>query len=170
VPQTKVVENIQIFLHAKFHIFLGPLSISSNIILTCLKDQNSKRKLNWKMGVRPFSPRRHSAAVPPGPISHASGPLPFPTPQSLPLGAHQSVPSVLQIPELSARVSPVAPILAAAVLHHITWSLPSLPPCCTGRPPSSPLCHHDVDTKHPATRIHAASLLPPPLLAHPSSL
>jgi hypothetical protein len=88
VSNTKVVANIQTYLHAKFHIFLSPLSISSNVILTCLKDHNSKRKLNWKKGPRPFSPHRPSAAVPLGPISHVSGPLPFPVPWSLPLGAH----------------------------------------------------------------------------------
>jgi hypothetical protein len=74
--------------------FSRPLSISSNVILTYLKDQNRKRKLNWKKGFEPFSPRRPSATVPPGPISRANNPLPFPAPRSLPLGAHLSVPSI----------------------------------------------------------------------------
>jgi hypothetical protein len=48
------VANIQIYLHAKFHIFLSPLSISTNVIPTSLKDQTRKRKLNWKKGLSHF--------------------------------------------------------------------------------------------------------------------
>jgi hypothetical protein len=35
MPTTKVVENIQIFLHAKFHIFLRFPTISPTFILSC---------------------------------------------------------------------------------------------------------------------------------------
>jgi hypothetical protein len=75
-------------------IFLSPLSVSSNVILTCLKDQNSKRKLNWKKGLELSSPRQPSAVVPPGPISRTSSLLLFPAPRSLPLGAHLSAHSL----------------------------------------------------------------------------
>jgi hypothetical protein len=173
----------QIYLHAKFHIFLSPLSISTNVILTCLKDQNNKRKLNWKKSLESFSPRRPSAAVPPGPISCASGPLPFLTPRSLPLGAHLSKPSIppnspAQRPrvtdgtisgrcrapshhlEHAVAVGQLLPCLFASLGHHV----PSLTKASRRPAASVDHCQGRCAATMPATRPRAASLLPPPLL------
>jgi hypothetical protein len=46
-PHTKVVANIQIYLYAKFHIFLGSSSISPIFILSCRFIQLEK-DLKWK--------------------------------------------------------------------------------------------------------------------------
>jgi hypothetical protein len=61
----KVVPNILIYLHAKFHIFLRCLSISFQFILTCLENQIEKRIKKWTKGVLGhFPPRRPNATAP----------------------------------------------------------------------------------------------------------
>jgi hypothetical protein len=55
MPNTKVVANIQIHLHAKFHIFLRSPSIST-ILFSPADLLNWKNDLNWKNHCGPFSP------------------------------------------------------------------------------------------------------------------
>jgi hypothetical protein len=97
------------------------------------------------------------------------------------LGPTCRCPLFPQIRQLSARVSPAAPIPAAAVLRPITWSLLSLAAnCCLTYAccwviltPRSLRRRHDIGAKHPTIRPRTTSLLPPPLLAPratPSSL
>jgi hypothetical protein len=52
MPNTKVVANIQIYLHKKFHIFMRFLGISFQFILTCMKNQIETRIEIGKRGSR----------------------------------------------------------------------------------------------------------------------
>jgi hypothetical protein len=58
-----------------------------------------KRKLNWKKGVGPFSPRRPRAALPPSPISRAKRPVTI---------SHTAVPATWG-PPVGALSSPIFP-------------------------------------------------------------
>jgi hypothetical protein len=70
VPNTKVVENIQIYLHAKFHIFLRSLSIFSIFISLLLIFQFGKGIKYWKNDHGPFPPSQPiSTALPAQPTS-----------------------------------------------------------------------------------------------------
>jgi hypothetical protein len=90
VPNTKVVANIPIYLHAKFHIFLRYLSISSNYYPTCLKNQKGKGNLKFENHHEPFSSAsaQHCSAIRP------SMPRSQPAPASLPVVAAKRAPHV----------------------------------------------------------------------------
>jgi hypothetical protein len=68
VPNTKVVANIQLYLHAKFYIFPNSLNISSQFILICLENQIENEFKLEKGGLGCFPPWR-PASTAPWPIS-----------------------------------------------------------------------------------------------------
>jgi hypothetical protein len=71
VPNTKVVVNIQIYLHAKFHIFLRSPSISLIFILSCRFMQLEKEFKMEKIIVGRFLRGRPSSAPTPDSLPRA---------------------------------------------------------------------------------------------------
>jgi hypothetical protein len=76
MPNTKVVANIPIYLHTKYHIFL-----SSQVFLLFLFSPadlfNWKKELNWKITVGCFLRGRPSLALPSAQSSVRSQPAPY---------------------------------------------------------------------------------------------
>jgi hypothetical protein len=145
VPNIKVVSNIQIYLHEKFHIFMRSLSISSNLFSHL--PQKSIRKGNsfWKILVGWFHRAGPKSVEPSGPVHCEDGPHPFPSPSSLPGGprvsAGQTVrDSCLSRAQLSGSPPPnslpcrtldgiVAAIPTIASNHHLRHRATALPAC-----------------------------------------
>jgi hypothetical protein len=67
-PNTKVVANIQTYLHAKFYIFLRSLSIYFQFIPTYLENQIEK-EFKLEKGVSGRFPPRRPASKAPRPVS-----------------------------------------------------------------------------------------------------
>jgi hypothetical protein len=131
-------------------------NFSSKLFLTYMKKQNRKGKLNWKRGLRPFSPHRPSAIVSPGPIPCVSRPVTVPTSRSPPAGIHLSGPSFPNPPLLLTHVSSLA-------------SSPSLRRPCVDS--FSPQCFHlCAHAREPSHRLlmpySVVSVLPAALLGH----
>jgi hypothetical protein len=90
VPNTKVVANIQIYLHVKFHIFLRPLKYSLYLFPRLPENLNGKRNSKIEKPCGPFSPRRPAFAVSRPISAHELARLTFPASLSLTDGVRLS--------------------------------------------------------------------------------
>jgi hypothetical protein len=130
MPNTKVVEKIQIYLLAKVHIFLRSLNISTIFILPYWFIQLEKEFKNQKMVVGRFL---HA-----GPALHRAQAAHAHAPQLLMVGTHPSALSLAPIPRLCSAhmATPVA--------------LPpmSRPPVTASVPQRSHLCAHTLELSH----------------------
>jgi hypothetical protein len=174
------VAKILIYLHAKFHIFLRSLIISSNYYPTCL--ENQKGKSEFKIGKSSWAvfsaPAQHNSV--PAQTRARDRPITACAPQSPPPGAHMSgsnspIPSpALADPhhrrdsgQTVTRASgqgclmPPHPILLllannCGLYHHLTSVVPSSFRCST----VSSLHGRDVGARSSITR---------PPIAHPTN-
>jgi hypothetical protein len=119
VPTTKVVENIKIYLYAKFHIFLRSPSIS--LFLFSPADLfNWKKDLNSKYRHGPVSPRSAQLGASHGPIQLAK-----PAAPSVSSGRCQADPSASQTPPISLTSSRAKNLYAPDPLPRPLRSNPS---------------------------------------------
>jgi hypothetical protein len=158
MPNTKVVENIQIYLHAKFHIFPRSLSISP-ILFSHVDLFNWKRNLKSEKGRGPFSPRQPNSAPTMGHSRARSQPNPVSAPQPLTAGTH---PSTLSLP-------PIPLLYSAHVATPAKLPPMSRPPITTFAPQRSHLCARTLEPSH-RSLMSCGVKLALPLLALPPSL
>jgi hypothetical protein len=117
VTNTKDVANIQVYLHAKFYIFLRSLNVSSVLFSLLLKKLNGKGILKWK-NLRASYPSK------PARFYSTSGPAHLYKPVALfsSSGHCQAGPSVLRTPHVS-----LSPSRAETVMHPIATTPGTLP-------------------------------------------
>jgi hypothetical protein len=146
------VENIQIYLHAKFHIILRSLNISFYFFLTCLKNKwkkNSKMEKSSRAVSLQASPfLQHFQPSP----SLRSRPAPFSS-----SGRCQAGPGVSQTPHVS-----LSPSQAETVMHSTCYGARYPPklvpflcssPCCPSmkfRPRPAPMCSIQASVSYPS--------------------
>jgi hypothetical protein len=143
VPNIKVVSNIQIYLHAKFHIFLRSL-IFLIFLFSHVDLFNWKKDINSKYHRGPLSPRSAQLGASLGPIQHAK-----PATPSISSGRCQAGPSASRTPPISLSFSWAKNRYAPDPLPRPLRSNPS--------PSSAPADSH---RRRDFDQIHDASIRP----------
>jgi hypothetical protein len=133
VLNTKVVDNIQIYLHAKLHIFLRPLGIFPIFISLLLIFQFGKGIKYWEKNCGSFPPSRPVSTDLPAQPTSPNWPALFPPPSCYQAGPSASwTPRASLTPSRAGTVTQTDPLAPVRLGKPIPF-LCSTPPVVAGQ-------------------------------------